>query len=362
MYNIRSPWISAYDLLSNGIKDPPTVPFGHDYDEIEHWGPGHSTKLPGPRREDVLHVRRELPCSSVRPMLKRIARRVLGHRYGDLADAVTHRRTRQLEFEVENLKRELHAQSNAFIARLTYGEGSRPSGLEAAELKIFSQNGEDGILLWLASMSGTTTGRFVEIGIGDGSECCTANLALNWGWSGIMIEASPDDARSAAARFQDLPVAVEEAFVNASNVNELIGAEAVDLLAIDIDGNDYWVWKALERPSRFTVIEYNASLGPSASVTIPYDPAFDYKTASHHRLYHGASLCALVKLAGPKGQALVGCDSQGVNAFFVDRSLLGGELAEREAADAWRPSQKRERRFSQGEQRSLLESYPWVEI
>jgi hypothetical protein len=106
----------------------------------------------------------------------------------------------------------------------------------------------------------------------------------------------------------------------------------LDLLSIDIDGNDYWIWEALAayRP-KVVVIEYNATLGPQRSVTIPYDD--DHVWTLDH--YFGASLAALTKLGQRLGYALIGTESAGVNAFFVRRDLLEicgfPELAPREA-------------------------------
>ena len=94
-------------------------------------------------------------------------------------------------------------------------------------------------------------------------------------------------------------------------------ADTWDLLSIDIDGNDYWVWNAIDGQPRLVVIEYNSSFGPDRAVTIPYDPSFDRFQHHPFGIYHGASIAALAKLGAAKGYALVGGDSNGVNAFFV---------------------------------------------
>ncbi len=121
---------------------------------------------------------------------------------------------------------------------------------------------------------------------------------------------------------------VHREFITAENIEPLFQKYGVppefDLLSIDIDGNDYWVWKAIEqfRP-RVVVIEYNANKGPDASVTIPYDPAFRWDKSD----YQGASLRALEKLGKEKGYTLVATDPCGVNAFFVLNSLVPGNFA-----------------------------------
>jgi hypothetical protein len=291
-----------------------------------------------------------------------VTRRVLANRYPAVREMLTADRLTRLEERLDRLEyRERHHLART-LARLIYGSAGASTSLSDVELSIHSQNGEDGILLYLLSVVGTEDRSFVEAGIGDGRECCCANLALNWGWSGTMLEGDAAAAKAAERFYAGKPVIVRNAFVTAENVNALVGRNRVDVLSIDIDGNEYWVWRALTTSARVAVIEYNASFGPEQAVTIPYDPAFDYRTASPHLLYHGASLAALAKVAAEKGMALVGCDSQGVNAFFVDRSLLGGDLRELTPQEAWRPIRKRLRRFSPEEQERALASYPVVPV
>jgi hypothetical protein len=205
------------------------------------------------------------------------------------------------------------------------------------------------VLLWLFSQIGTTNRRFVEFGVEDGRECNTANLSLSWGWQGLLLEPDPAGAESARRFYlaelgnNASAVTVREAFVTPENINEILADEGFDhefdLLSIDIDSHDYWVWKAIEKPTaRVVVIEYNATLGPDRSATIPYDPSFRYDQYFHGGVYHGASLAALTKIANGKGYALIGCESQGANAFFVRRDCLAGtQLVECTAKQAWRP-------------------------
>jgi hypothetical protein len=296
-------------------------------------------------------------------VLKRIVSRLLGPRYPAVREALTHGRLTEVEDRLERLERRARHDLAAMLAHVAYGPAKEPASLADRELSVYSQNGEDGILLYLLSVVGTGQRRFVELGIGDGRECCCANLALNWGWSGVMVEGNWPAAERARKFYSGrADVKVKAEFVTAENVDSLVGPEPVEMLSVDIDGNDYWVWRAVSAPVRVAVVEYNASFGPRQAVTIPYDPAFDYTTASPHRLYHGASLAALAKLAAEKGMALVGCDSQGVNAFFVDRSRLSGPLRELSAEEAWRPMPKRARRFSQTEQERILAGYPVVSV
>lgn len=243
--------------------------------------------------------------------------------------------------------------------------------LAAVEARAFSQNGEDGIILHLLSVIGVTDRRFVEIGVEDGSECNTANLALNFGWTGTMIDVDREAVEGARRRFAARPqtdgrVRVVEARVTRDNIEELVGAEAggedLDLLSIDIDGNDLWVWEALTavRP-RLVVIEYNGSFGPDRSASVPYDPDFDRLARHASGYYHGASVTALHRTARRKGYVLAGCDSNGVNAFFVRADCAEGLIPDMDPAAAWRPVRERSV-MSAASQLALLDGLPLDEI
>ena len=133
------------------------------------------------------------------------------------------------------------------------------------------------------------------------------------------------------------------AFVSVENINDVLEKagvpKEVDMLSIDIDGNDYWIWKALDVDARMVVIEYNASFGTEESITIKYAP--DFSREHINRNYHGASLKALTKLAKQKGMSLVGCEGSGINAFFVRDDCLTGDLEEVSPEEAYYPHRSR---------------------
>jgi hypothetical protein len=112
------------------------------------------------------------------------------------------------------------------------------------------------------------------------------------------------------------------AFIDKDNINELIASSGlhgdIGLLSIDIDGNDYWVWQALDvvRPV-VLVCEYNAVLGDVHRLSVPYQADFQRTHAHYSNLYFGASLPALIHLGEQKGYRFVGTNSNGCNAFFV---------------------------------------------
>jgi hypothetical protein len=195
--------------------------------------------------------------------------------------------------------------------------------LDAFAEKWSSQNGEDGILRELFARIPNSR-FFVEFGVEDGSECNAALLAERYGWSGVFIEASDRHYADLRARYAAFPaIRCVHAFVRRDNIVDIFRANEVpvdlDLLSIDIDGNDYWIWETLAAyRAKVVVIEYNATLGAERSITIPYD---DDHVWAHDR-YFGASLGAFRKLGERLGYALIGTEPSGVNAFFVRRDLL----------------------------------------
>ncbi|MBW1885921.1 MAG: FkbM family methyltransferase [Deltaproteobacteria bacterium] len=117
--------------------------------------------------------------------------------------------------------------------------------------------------------------------------------------------------------------------VDAENIESLLADHGVpedfDLLSIDIDGNDYWVWKAISSYSpRVVIVEYNIFFLRETAKTIAYDVDHEWDK-DDFGLYHGASLAAFEKLARSKGYALVHTEADSPNAIFVRRDLLGAE-------------------------------------
>jgi len=142
------------------------------------------------------------------------------------------------------------------------------------------------------------------------------------------MEVRSSYVRRITERFQPLvekkSLSVRKALITAENINKVFTLEnfpkEFDLLSIDIDGNDYWVWKALEDFSpRVVVIEYNAIFPPPIKWVMQYQPQGRWDGSSHF----GASLKSFEILAAQKGYQLVGCDFTGVNAFFVRKDLIG---------------------------------------
>jgi len=252
-------------------------------------------------------------------------------------------------------------------------DGVLHSEINAHEFKIFSQNGEDGILLWLISKIGTSSKTFVEFGIGSGRECNTANLILNFGWRGLMMDGSAINVENARMFFKYLmpydeyaKLDIRREFITRENINDLIRSSAVtenaDILSIDIDGNDYWIWEAITCIApRIVVMEYNSAFGPVRSLTTPYKPDFNTYAEDRLGLYHGASLTALITLGKKKGYTFVGCDAFGANAFFV-KDELAGDLPRISAKDAFYENQHQSKRGSVEQQFAFIKDKAFIEI
>jgi len=189
--------------------------------------------------------------------------------------------------------------------------------LECHEARVHSQGGEDGVLLRLFERIGTRHRYFVEFGAWDGLHLSnTANLRLNHGWTGLLMEGS-DRADGELVRRER---------VDADNIEPLLRRYDVpadfDLLSIDIDGNDYWVWKAIESfTPRVVIVEYNVFFLSETAKTIAYDAGHVWDKQDYGR-YHGASLAAFAKLARAKGYALAYTEPYCPNAIFVHEAAL----------------------------------------
>ena len=198
-----------------------------------------------------------------------------------------------------------------------------PLRLLASSYKVFSQNQEDGVIAEVFRRVGTTSKRFIEFGVQDGLECNSTFLLMQ-GWRGAWIEGSGANAAAARAAFAPYPVDVVGRHVTVENadalISELAGGQEIDLLSIDIDTIDYWIWQAIRTVKpRLVVIEYNASWPPFVRKTVAHDPAMQWDGTN----FSGASLGALEALGREKGYCLVGCSLAGVNAFFVREDLVG---------------------------------------
>lgn len=262
-------------------------------------------------------------------MLDRLRARLTGRQQPSQTEQTISRRIARIEKSLQALTeqhddvarqlRQLHAGIDGLV-RAAYVDASAlpfPQRLLAARFRLHSQNQEDGILLALFKHIGVTTERFVELGSGS-SGGNAAMFAAEFGWTGLMVEGDAGKAEMAGRKFPRANAVC--AWITPESVNDLLTQHGctgeVDLLSVDVDGNDYWVWNAITAcSSRVVVLEYNSMFGPDRAVTIPYDPKFNRR--DHRFCYFGASLTALTTLSAKKGYRLIAVEPTGVNAFFL---------------------------------------------
>jgi len=197
---------------------------------------------------------------------------------------------------------------------------------------VLSQFEEDGMLLFIFAVIGMKNQTFVEIGGNDGVNSNCSNLVLNFGWHGLFIDADKTSVKRGINFYSKYPTPWHYppkficSKVSRENINQLISGAGfsgeIDLLSIDIDGNDYWIWDALEvvQP-RVVVIETHVEFGMN-DIVVPYDPGYFYP--GKHPVYHGASPVAMSHLAAKKGYRLVGANQRGFNHIYIKNGLADG--------------------------------------
>lgn len=218
--------------------------------------------------------------------------------------------------------------------RLLAERKAMPS-LTDVEFRCYSQTGEDGIIHYVFAVIGTGPKKAVEVCAGNCIECNSANLIVNRGWDGLLFDGDANNIAWGKEFYRTCgdtcfrPPLLVEAWITAENVDALIAgngyAGEVGLLAVDVDGMDYWIWRAIRGVSpRLVVVEFNSIWGPELSVSVPYDPNFrmDFSKGPY---YTGASLTAFCKLAQEKEYRLIGVNRLGFNAFFL-RNDLGSDV------------------------------------
>ena len=196
--------------------------------------------------------------------------------------------------------------------------------------KIYSQNEEDGIIQEIFNRIGTTNKTFVEFGIGDGLENNTLALLLS-DWNGLWIEGSSNAVNNIKDNFKSVldseRLKAVEAFITKDNINEIISNnisdKEIDLLSVDIDGNDIHVFNEISVINpRVVIMEYNAKFPPPIMFTVEYNATHTWQGDDHV----GASLKYIENNLNNKGYKLVGCDLAGVNVFFVRDDLVGDKF------------------------------------
>lgn len=249
--------------------------------------------------------------------------------------------------------------------------------LRKVGFKVFSQWDEDGIIQYLVSKVPIENKTFIEFGVENYEESNTRFLLINNNWQGLVLDACREDIdfiQSDNIYWQhDLQAKCD--WITRGNIDSLLTSAGfspdVGLMSVDIDGNDYWIWEAIESVrARILIIEYNGLFGLEP-LAVPYTEGFSRTAAHHSNLYYGASLGAMHHLAKKKGYVLVGTNSFGHNAFFLrsDVAAAAGFKALL-PEEVYEPSKFRESRdkagnltYVRGEDRvKMIEHLPVVNV
>ena len=231
-------------------------------------------------------------------------------------------------FKLKNLNKQQN-ELKILVGLLLLDGKKESENINDNELRVFSQFGEDGIINFLIKQINLKTKTFIEFGVEDYEESNTKFLLEARNWEGLVFDSSQvfiDLIKKKDFYWRNNLMAIN-AFITAENIDDLIKQnfqfKEVGLMSIDIDGNDYWVWKAIEtcKPA-IVIIEYNARFGFKESVSIPYKKKFNRVSEHPSSIYFGASLMALYKLGKEKGYSLVGTNLNGNNSFFVRDDLI----------------------------------------
>lgn len=250
-----------------------------------------------------------------------------------------------------------------------------PTRLAESEARVFSQSGEDGIIEKLIQHLPGIPESFVEFGVQDYREANTRFLLMNRNWRGLVLDGSAENVR--AIQQQEIAwrhdFTARCAFITRENIGGLIASftapDELGLLSIDIDGNDYWVWEAIEARPWIVVCEYNSLFGPRGQFTVPYHADFERTRAHYSGIYFGASIEAFAALGARKGYVLLGSNAVATNLFFV-RAELAAAFRPQTAAEAHVRIRTRQSRNEQGAlnfldyeaSRRLLGELPVVEL
>ena len=200
------------------------------------------------------------------------------------------------------------------------------SRLDQTECKIFSQNGEDGILNYIISMLKLERPNFIEIGVGTYIEANTRFIYDRFSSKGIIIDSVNNLKTKVFSNVNswkgDLRVVEEK--VSTENINNIISENCdfdVDIFSLDIDSIDYWIINKLKpNISKIFVAEYNAVFGSSLEITVPNLKDFERKKYHYSHLCYGMSLKALINIMKKKNFYFIGTNSIRNNAFFISNN------------------------------------------
>jgi hypothetical protein len=210
---------------------------------------------------------------------------------------------------------------------------SQLRNLQLYEEKLYSQNGEDGVLVALLDIIGVQSRFYVEFGVETGIECNSRILREHLGFQGLMMDGDNEDTT----------INLRKEFITESNIVSLFEKyrvpQSFDVLSVDVDMFDYWILARILGPlggyrPRIILVETNPTLCLNKAITmrdfsrvnslpltVVHPNMTDQKTWDLSR-YAGANPAAFHQLGRIFGYEMVYCERCGVNCFLVLRSEL----------------------------------------
>lgn len=249
------------------------------------------------------------------------------------------------------------------------------------EVKVFSQWGEDGILDYLCFKLNLIKPKILELGAGNFLECNSRFLAENLNASVVAVDSRND----LISTLESLPIYWKTSilpintWITPETISEIqIKAEdflgELDIISLDIDGNDYWVATNLNlQRIKVIIVEYNPLFGSKEAVTIPRKDDFDRTEAHYSNLYYGVSLRAWINYFRKHKFEFVGTNRVGNNAFFVKSEFLDRltislpDINNLEKYVDWRVRESRDKKgkltfMSNSERQKLIADLPLVHL
>ena len=223
----------------------------------------------------------------------------------------------------------LRFQNGCSALNLSRSNYKNVKRINETDLKIYSQNGEDGIIDYLLSSLKIEKPKFIEIGVGDYSESNTRFFFERTSAEGLIIDIIDDFEKKVKENIKfwkgNLKILKEN--INTENIQNTLKNNNffndIDLLSIDIDGIDYWVLKEIPKNfSKIIVVEFNPYFGDKLKITVPNIKDFNRTNYHYSNLCFGASLPALIDLLKTKGMEFVGTNLFRNNAFFVNNKFI----------------------------------------
>lgn len=259
-------------------------------------------------------------------------------------------------FSVLNRHKQDINEIKILIANCLIKQNLSINKLSEAEFKVFSQWGDDGIIQYLINNIEINNKIFIEFGVENYTEANTRFLLMNNNWKGLVMDGSVKNINYIKndSIYWKYELTAKSCFVTAENINQQIAGEGIEgkigILHIDIDGNDYWIWKNISVvDAEIVIIEYNSIFGYDRPITIPYNSAFIRANYHYSNLYYGTSLLSLCDLAEDKGYFFVGCNSAGNNAYFVKKEKIGNIIKPLKPNEGFIASKFRESRDTEGQ-------------